>query len=641
MANMNDTTTKTESEREMKAYSTFRLLRWIQAHTNETPGTTEKKAHSKLEATLHDLKSRYPHFRDSEHPDFLMWAGTTQAIQPVSPLKVGKLIEWIDSDIAKVFDLLSSTPDMSLIPDFQYNAKQLFKELVAADKKAALVLLEALADSTSYTLSAHRRFMAIEAILEAFGKVVLDQDEFCRFRQCMRVLPDVLATGDLQKALDLSAAAIKAQIVEADNDLASDFHNDMKDTAAELWDTVMSHPFGPTATDRIWPPMRDPLMDAINHAAGMITEFWLKSVAVEWRHNLPTWSGLPQDTRIRLEEMLSSPLKARSLVEAILVTRLQFLNRADPEWTGKHVLPLLDFEAALPADSQPDDAPSSFDDIPQDERAWCCWSAYLTWGKTTNELLEAGLDRMYLDITRRIWNEHPDWQPGTTNTAPLDWRSETVNTSPFDPQTLDKSIDGLRTHLADICVYSDQLIRKPGWILDLTSVLSVKGRLWFIRAIGSTLNELDDKATQETWNRWLEQYWQHRLDGIPDRLDRVESSAFAELTPYLKSHASDGIRMSLHSSAGLLPNSRLPYLLSQSPLVGEIPEKVAQLLSHLCANTKPETMKRDPFFVFTLLRQLVARLRGNTDREHLENIVEQAMRLGCEQAQTWLLEPST
>lgn len=640
MANKSSMAEKTKDEREVKAYSTFRLLRWIQTHTKETHNASEEKGHSKLETTLEKLKNEYPHFKDSEHPDFLMWTDTAQFIQPAPPVKVGKLIEWIDSDIAKVFDLLSSAPDASPMSDFRDNARQLFKELVAADMKAALALLEALTDSDSYMLSADRGFIAIEAILEALSKVVIDKDEFNRFRQCIRVLPDVLSTGELQRALDLSAAAIQAQIVESDNGLASGFHNDMKEAAAELWGLVVSHPVGPTATDRIWQPMWDPLMDAINHAAGMITEFWLKSVEIEWHQTRPTWSGLPQDTRTRLEEMLSGPLKARSLVEAILVTRLQFLDRADSEWTEKHVLPLLDFKAAVPVDSQPDDTSSPADGVPQDERAWRCWSAYLAWGRTTNELLEAGLDRMYLDITQRIWNGHHDGQSGTANTTPHVRQPGAASTSPLNHQMRDRSINSLRTHLAAICTYSDQLIRKPEWILELTSASPTEGRLWFIRAIGSTLSELDGNAIIETWDRWLEQYWQHRLDGIPDRLDSVEAGAFAELAPHLKSHASDSIRLSLQTSASLLPDSRLTHLLSESPLTDKIPGDVARLLSHLCSNTKPETIEKDQFLIFHSLGRLVTRLHGHADREHIDNIVAQAMRLGCEQAQKWLTGPT-
>ena len=332
------------------------------------------------------------------------------------------------------------------------------------------------------------------------------------------------------------------------------------------------------------------------------------------------------------------PSAACCHVEVILVTRLQFLDNADPEWAHEHVLPLLDFEAVPAADSQTDGEPRGVRvrrcGSSHSERVWRCWSAYLTWGKTTNRLLEAGQDRMYLDITRRIQAGQPDLRPGTATGQP-DLRPEASAAIPHDLQAPDRSIDRLPTHLAGICAYSDQLIRDPGWILDITSALPDEGRLRFIRAIGSTLSELDTEAVDETWNRWLKPYWQHRLDGVPDRLGVAEAGAFAELTPYLKSHASNAIRMSLQAPAclfanGFLPFDSLPSRLFESQLPEEIPTEVAQLLLHLCTHTEPATANAEQvrFLISDPLSELISRLRGCSDNALIESIIDQTMRLG-------------
>ena len=617
----------------IEAYSVFSVLRWIQEHTHtdgSAPGAEENMSadrrhtsgrRSKLEQALAEIREKYPDFEDSSHPDFHIWRGESGQVAPLSIIPVEEFISLINSDTTKALEIFLSAPDASPLSDFWYDAKHSISMLTTEDTKASLKLLAALIEDRSDILDNHRKFVVVEAVLEAFGSISLDCEQFEQLRRHMRILPDMLDTSEaqrifkLQRTFKLWAEIIRRQVSTARDSLDIIFHRNLRGAATDLWKMIISNPIGPVVTDEISPPTWDPLMDAINHAVGVITQFWMESIAIECSQARAEWSGLPQDVRSHLEDMLNAPREASRMVEVILVTRLQLLDSADSAWTEKHVLPLLDFEISSAANGQPDSKP-------QDDRAWRCWSAYLYWGKPNNRLLEAGLDRMYLEVTRRVCGGHPD--------------------QGSEPSPLGRSakISLLRSHLLGICMYFDQLIRKPEWLLELTSALSNENRVLFICAMSETFTELDDNAINQVWDGWLKQYWQQRLQGIPDQLQSLEAGAFAELTVKLGSNTLEAIRMSCERPASLRAQNKLLYNLNESEIVEKNPDEIARLLLHLCEHTDADWNVSLWSPSRRLLGKLVRRLHGRASDELVGGIINRAMELGCADAHSWLSTPA-
>ena len=81
------------------------------------------------------------------------------------------------------------------------------------------------------------------------------------------------------------------------------------------------------------------------------------------------------------------------------------------------------------------------------------------------------------------------------------------------------------SHLVNICMYSDQMVRDRSWLLKLTKTLPTAQRCKLIRRIGCELEKLDEEATDEVWTRWINSYWEDRLNSIPDKLDIAEAGS--------------------------------------------------------------------------------------------------------------------
>lgn len=116
---------------------------------------------------------------------------------------------------------------------------------------------------------------------------------------------------------------------------------------------------------------------AINHPAGQLTEFWIQSIESDWNANSDSWDGLPSATSSHLETMLRSNDARGEMAQVLITNWIQFLHSADASWCERNVLPLLKWDDA--------------------ERPRRPWEGYLSHGKWTNQLLDAGLLELLLE----------------------------------------------------------------------------------------------------------------------------------------------------------------------------------------------------------------------------------------------------
>ena len=121
---------------------------------------------------------------------------------------------------------------------------------------------------------------------------------------------------------------------------------------------------------------------AINNTGGWLAEFWLHAVSYDWNSDRDAWTGLGAESRGAIEELLQRRDLHGAVAEVIVASQLHFFFAADREWCQANVLPLLAWD--------------------EPERARRTWDGFLSWGRSTDQLLDAGLLRDYLDATAHV-----------------------------------------------------------------------------------------------------------------------------------------------------------------------------------------------------------------------------------------------
>ena len=142
--------------------------------------------------------------------------------------------------------------------------------------------------------------------------------------------------------------------------------------ASELWPTSI--------VDGAIVSGADIVMEAINHPAGDLAEFWTKVVQWEWTQNESTWDGLPERVAAELDRMILASDRNGLLARTFFASHLHFFFGADREWCEARLLPLFDWANEV--------------------EAAAAWQGFLTWGRWNEGLLQAGLLDGYMATAR-------------------------------------------------------------------------------------------------------------------------------------------------------------------------------------------------------------------------------------------------
>ncbi|MEV5898330.1 hypothetical protein [Nonomuraea fuscirosea] len=338
--------------------------------------------------------------------------------------------------------------------------------------------------------------------------------------------------------------------------------------AAALWPAVDATPPDTQVTE--W------LQRAINHPAGRLAQFWMHAISADWRMAGDQWTGIPSGIRAQLEVLLSADDPRSALVEVVFASQVRFFSGADRRWCEAHVLPLLDWANTT--------------------RARRTWDGYLIWGRWTDQLLSAGLLDYYQAAA-----EHLD-------ELREDLRRE------------------LASHLATVALFS-QLELLP-WMRQYTARTEVTQRVEWLEHITWLLADLPADGVERQWRRWMQSYWQDRLNSIPRPLATDEASAIAGWAVYLTDSIDEGVTLATMRPAGLrMRSSTLRQVTADR--IDHAPAQFAKLVAHLLRGTQP------PFYGCDSLAGIVAQLRGEAAPEHIRTIIEEALRLGCRNAAQW------
>ncbi|MFW6597106.1 DUF4020 domain-containing protein [Propionibacteriaceae bacterium Y2011] len=321
----------------------------------------------------------------------------------------------------------------------------------------------------------------------------------------------------------------------------------------------------------------DIVMEAINHPAGDLAEFWTKVVQWEWSETESTWDVLPQRVAEQLDRMASATDRNGLLARTFLTSQLHFFFGADRGWCEDRLLPLFDWTNQI--------------------EATAAWQGFLTWGRWNDGLLQAGLLDAYMVTTEHV-EELPD-----------DLR------------------DQLARHLASIAMFAPAA--PDTWLTRFLWAAPEDLRIAWAQGVSRALAQLAPDDAPEQWGRWIRAYWSGRNQSVPLPFTPAEASATADWVVGLPGVRNQAIDLVLGSEAGLDQHGWFLHRLEDVDVSAEASDW-ARLLTHLLKNTTGQQ-----WGIGYQLREIVPRLRKGDPQPDLTGLIDEAMRLGATDAADW------
>jgi hypothetical protein len=276
--------------------------------------------------------------------------------------------------------------------------------------------------------------------------------------------------------------------------------------------------------------VNDWLSIAINRPAGVIVEFWINGLALLMRGKSGADRVLPDNYRQWFTMVAQDTTIKGGMGRSLLASQTAFLSGLDEEWTHTYVLPLF-------SDSDP-------------KKFAQAWDGFLVWGRLNPALVDALLPA-FMEAIRRLGQDLP-----TGRRRFMEFYAALAVLHVADP--------------------TQQLLP----VLFQNGVL--EDRISFASHFRFLLQQMQSSAKRELWDRWLNRYWQDRLQGIPAVLDEAEIREMLEWLPCLGEVFPAAVHLATRFKQIRIEHAHLLYALRESELVTEYPSEVADLLIYLC-----------------------------------------------------------
>ena len=555
-------------------YVRYNLLVWLSTVAPEV---------QPIAAAAAEARTAHPEYAPRPHPD-LHSHMTVGSVEDAEPFTVDELHAMIESDPAVALAHLRAhhtTTELALTGPTWTGALRSVHACVSQHPHDGLILARTLnsvepaetagdkdhgdpADGSeggeeggAYKYDVRRR------LIDAWGDASLDDD----LRQ------EVIATiwhWDIEETRS-AAARLLAHGGTAEHPTAWHVIPDARALALHLWPT---HEVAGNILSS-----EDALLEALNHPAGDLAQFWTRSVAHDWADDRDNWRGLTAQLAQPLDQMVADPGRNGRLARTILARQLRFYFRADNAWTRTNLLPLFDWAAADPGDVR------------------AAWQTFLRQGQFDDGLLGAGLFDYYLETLRH---------------------TETLGA---------RTTARLGGHLAAIALFA--ATDPASWLPTLVTDAPEEVQLAWVRGVARSLRDMDPGESDQQWTRWISDYWADRTESIPRPLSHKEASNMTLWVIAVPTRRSEAVALLERTPAGLPGHDRLLLEMAEMNLKDD-PLTWTRLLTHVLRNTTDTSWS-----IGYYLKDIVQSLRAADPAPDLGALIEEAMRLGCADAPDW------
>lgn len=312
------------------------------------------------------------------------------------------------------------------------------------------------------------------------------------------------------------------------------------------------------------------LSTAINRPAGVVVEFWINGLSLRLHNKSRDERTLPDNYRAWFTAVSQESSIPGGLGRSLLASQVAFLFALDETWTREHIIPLFSAQDT--------------------DRFAQAWDGFLVWGQLSNPSLVDALVPAFVSAFPRLGTELTDHRHRF-----IEFFTALVAFHIDDPTRL--------------------------LLPALFEQGSLEDRISFASQLSFFLRQMSLNTRQTLWKRWLQRYWQSRLQSVPLPLDETEVRKMLEWLPHLGELFPYGVSLAVATPVVRIEHSYLTYELRESVLVTQFPTQTAELLIYLC-NCGPGYHATDIGTIAQRLPALEPALRRRLD--------EAMARAGCQ-----------
>jgi hypothetical protein len=534
-----------DGDDDVSPYRSYNLLAWLARSAPDRPSVSQ---------AFEDSQAAHPDFAVREHPDLNSYM-TSGFVEDALPYSADELHARIAEDPGAAIAVLRGfqSDSFPFTGPTWTGALRSLQACVSAYPGDGLMVANVLQPDDGDLRNAIIR-----------GWDAADHDE--------QALRDVLAAIDSWDRDEIRHAAAKMLSNGGTQTNPTPWHRypRARETARNLWPTKPV----PGVIDE----GEDLVMEAINHPAGDLAQFWSKVVQWEWTQAGDAWDGLTDELTSELDRMVSADDRNGLLASTFLASQLHFYFAADQDWASSRLLPLFDWSG-------------------DEKRARGAWHGFLTWGRPNDGLLAAGLLDAYVETCRH-----------------LDALGSRLSHE-------------LSTQLASITLHSGEnpLEWLPGFVLAASEDLRVS----WADQVGRFLEELGPDEAGTQWERWISAYWSGRVQSTPLPLTSTEASAMAPWLIGLPTVREQAVTLLVQTPARLPQHGGFLHRIHALDLTPDA-ANWATALTHLLRGTTGPNWDLGHY-----LKDIVEQFRAADPAPDLSTLIDEALRLGVTDAAEW------
>ena len=465
---------------------------------------------------LDEVKGKYPDWEARKYPDLSYWTEGAEGefVAPKSPWSVEELLAR-PITAAWVHELVSFRSQEPFGPSREGVLLRV-TEAARLDADWGIRIADQLHASEDWETDLW------EGLLSALGNADINKNQVsCVFRH--------LAKEQLQENhTNLIAKFLQAWVKNSNASHPVDQLEQANSIAAHTW-SLVTEELNIGGTD-------DWLMQAINHAAGVLADFWVISLSLWRQQEEEPPNGLCGQYRAMMTLIATATTVTGRLGRCVFAERLNFLLAVDENWTKKYMLPWF-----------------SRDKETLDYRA--VWDGFLI-APVLSPPVAALMSSHFLDAITRIKTHFTGEGSGGHRAEKL-VGAYTVLLAYF-------AEDPLET-----------------WIPKLFVGSREEDRRHFTFEIHHRLANMKESQQREWWDRWLRAYWQNRLQGVPAPLTSAEIESMLDWLPCFRSIFPEAVELAIRMPRTSFQDVHITYELNTSDHWKDYPESVAKLLIYL------------------------------------------------------------
>ena len=278
-------------------------------------------------------------------------------------------------------------------------------------------------------------------------------------------------------------------------------------------------------------PIEDWYGEAINHSAGILTQYWLYSTSSWYNQQDPHPPRISDEYSELLDKIVKRQTTGGKLGRSVIARELAFVMTVDEEWANERLIPLFVNEG-------------------KDDRQ-AVW-----YGLLHGRLSPAAADALQPAFLQAVSDMDDLFEQGRRI------REQFIS-----------------VYTAMVVYFADEPLSL--WIPRFFAVAGAEDRRQFAWNLGNILRDMENETLHGLWRRWLSTYWENRLQGTPAPLDPTEAAEMIDWLPDLGCLYPQAVDLAIKMHIPQLQHSLIVYQLNQGEMWEHYPQATAKLLIYL------------------------------------------------------------